>query len=213
MIATRIATASEMTAAMCAFSLSPPSRMNSVISGIRANSELYNSESLTGSRTCLYIDVSSPEVSGSLNTPIFGGLVLGTARAVARTRLVARLAAAVPEHVVHHCGRRVAVGGDEQLNGVQRARADLDLLRRVVLEQLLRRDPRDQLGVELEHAVEPQDVRDEVVGEQRQPVQVVRRRESRQRQVGGGDLRALEQRHLEAVIGGHVAPRGDAGED
>ena len=53
--------------------------------------------------------------------------------------LVARLGAAVPEHVVDRGGRRGAVGGDEQLDGVQRAGADLDLLGGVVLEQLARR--------------------------------------------------------------------------
>src|SRR4051794_34640775 len=137
--------------------------MNSVASGIRANSELTNSESLTGSRTCLYIDVSSPRYLGR-GYP----LILGATRAVARAGLVARLAAAVPEHVVDHRGTRASVCGDEQVDGVQRAGADLDLLRRVVLEQLLRLDPGDERRLELEHAVEPQHVRDQVVGEQRQ---------------------------------------------
>ena len=70
------------------------------------------------------------------------------------------------------CRRRwrwsLRVGGDEQLDGVQRAGADLDLLGRVVLDQLLGVDPGDEVVVELEHAVEPQHVRDEVVGEERQ---------------------------------------------
>src|SRR3954447_10315008 len=114
MIATRIETASEISAATCAFSFSPPSRMNSVASGIRANSELTNSESLTGSRTCLYIDVSSPRYLGR-GYP----LILGATRAVARAGLVARLAAAVPEHVVDHRGTRASVRGDEQVDGVQ----------------------------------------------------------------------------------------------
>src|SRR3712207_4241395 len=53
-IATRIARTSAMSEAMWALSLSPPSRTNSVTIGTRANSELRNSESPTGSRTCSY---------------------------------------------------------------------------------------------------------------------------------------------------------------
>src|SRR5215203_6634267 len=59
MIATRIARSSATSAAMWAASLSPPSSTNSVTIGISANSELRNSESPTGSSTCLYT-VSPP---------------------------------------------------------------------------------------------------------------------------------------------------------
>ena len=52
----------------------------------------------------------------------------------------------------------------------------------------------------------PQHVRDEVVGEQRQPVEVVAGGEPWQREVGGGDLRALEERDLVAVVGRDVVP-------
>ena len=63
-----------------------------------------------------------------------------------------------------------------------------------MLDQLLGVDAGDERVVELEHAVEPEHVRDEVVGEQGQAVEVVAGREAGQREVGGGDLRALEER-------------------
>ena len=69
---------------------------------------------------------------------------------------------------------------------------------------------RRRAGVELEHAVEPQHVRDEVVGEQRQPVEVPAGRDAGQLEVGGGDLGALEERDRLAVVGrdvGHVGQR------
>ena len=59
MTATRIAASSESSPAQCDFSLSPPSSTNSVASGIIATSALRNSESPTGSSTCLYICASS----------------------------------------------------------------------------------------------------------------------------------------------------------
>ena len=52
----------------------------------------------------------------------------GRPRAVARVRLVARRRAAVPERAVDRRRRRGAVRGDEQLDGVHRAGADLHLL-------------------------------------------------------------------------------------
>ena len=109
--------------------------------------------------------------------------------------LVARRGAAVPEHVVDR-GRGGAgrVGLHEQLDGMQRAGPDLDLLRGVVLDQRAGVDARDEVVVELEHAVDAQHVRDEVVGEQGQPVQVVGGGEPGQREVRGGDLGALEER-------------------
>src|SRR3954452_3095774 len=55
MTATRIDASSASRPAQCDFILSPPSRMNSVASGTMAKSVLTNSESPTGSRTCLYI--------------------------------------------------------------------------------------------------------------------------------------------------------------
>ena len=85
--------------------------------------------------------------------------------------------------------------GDEQLDRVQRAGADLDLLGRVVVEQLATIDPADERRLELEHAVDPQHVRDQVVGEQRQRGDIRGRRDALQVQVGGGELGALEERH------------------
>jgi hypothetical protein len=54
------------------------------------------------------------------------GSVGGAAGAVARAGFVAGGGAAVPECVVDGRGGGVAVGGDEQLDGVQRAGADLN---------------------------------------------------------------------------------------
>jgi hypothetical protein len=57
--ATRIATPSETSAAQWAFIFRPPSRTNSVITGRAAKIAVRNSESPTGSSTCLYIATPS----------------------------------------------------------------------------------------------------------------------------------------------------------
>ena len=129
------------------------------------------------------------------------------ARPVPRPCLVARQPAPVPQHVVDRRRRRVAVRGHEQLDGMQRAGPDLDLLRRAVLEQQALLDPPDQALVELEHAVEPQHVRHEVVGEQGQPVHVVRGRDAREVEVRRRDLGALEERDALAFVARDVVPR------
>ena len=69
--------------------------------------------------------------------PRASGSSVGRGRGtVAGVRLVARRGAAAPQHPVEGGGgRRRRVRVDEQLDGVQRRRADLDLLARVVLEQ------------------------------------------------------------------------------
>lgn len=66
-----------------------------------------------------------------LHRPVARGLgasVGGAAGAVARGGFVARAGAAVPEGVVDERGGGAAVGCDEELDGVQCAGADLDLL-------------------------------------------------------------------------------------
>src|SRR3954465_10749161 len=68
--------------------------------------------------------------------------VRASPRTVARNGLVALARAAVPEDVVAVRGRRGAAHRDQQLDRVQRAGADLDLLWRAVLEQLAGLDPR-----------------------------------------------------------------------
>src|SRR3954464_12463447 len=103
----------------------------------------------------------------SAYAPLSGASIGRAGRPVARVGLVARGGAAVPERVVHGGGGGGAVGLDEQLDGVQRAGPDLDLLGRVVREALLLVDAGDELGVEAQDAVDAQHVRDEVVGEQR----------------------------------------------
>ena len=52
----------------------------------------------------------------------------------------------------------------------------------------------------LEHAVDAQDVGDEVVGEQREAVEAGRRAEAREGEVAGGDLGALEERDVAAGV-------------
>ena len=101
---------------------------------------------------------------------------------------------------------------DDQLDRVERARPDLDLLAGIVLDQLLALDPLEQRGVVIEEAVEAQHVRDEVVGEHRQPIEVVERRHAGAGEVGGRDLRALEERHREAVVDRGVGERVPAGQ-
>ena len=50
-------------------------------------------------------------------------------------------------------------------------------------------------------------MRDEVVGEHRQRIEVGERRDAGARQVGGGDLRPLEERDLELVVARDVGER------
>ena len=61
MIATRIATSSDHSAATWALSFSPPSRTNSVMSGRAAKIVDRHSELPTGSSTCLYMRILPPE--------------------------------------------------------------------------------------------------------------------------------------------------------
>ena len=91
-------------------------------------------------------------------------------RAVARHGLVVRGLPAVPEPSVEHARRNAGAAGDE-LARVQRAGADLGLLvaRR---DQLPGVDAGGQLGVVAQHPVHAQHVGHEVVGEDREPVQV-----------------------------------------
>ena len=67
-------------------------------------------------------------------------------------------------------------------------------------DQFLALDPPDELGVETQDAVEPQDVGDEVVGEHRQPVEIVKPRDTGAGEVGGGDLGALEEWDRELAV-------------
>jgi hypothetical protein len=80
-----------------------------------------------------------------------------------------------------------------------------------VVDQLARLDPRDERGVEAQDAVEAQDVGDQVVGEERQAVELLELGGAGEREVGGRDLRALEERDLATVVGravGEAVPGG-----
>ena len=82
------------------------------------------------------------------------------------------------------------------------AGADLALHRAAGGDEAAGVDERGEVGRVGEHAVEAQDVRDQVVGEDGQPIDVGERRDAGERQVVGGDLRPLvearivEERHL-----------------
>src|SRR4051795_10676947 len=68
MIATSSAASSDSSPAQCDLSLSPPSSRKSVANGIIATSALRNSESPTGSSTCLYMRLSSQGNPGGRST-------------------------------------------------------------------------------------------------------------------------------------------------
>ena len=117
-----------------------------------------------------------------------------------RRRLVARLSAPVPEELVDFGRAAARTVRDEQLDRVEGARPDLDLLRRAVLDQLLRVDPGHELRLEAQDSVEAEHVGDEVVGEHRELIEVVHDGDADPRDVGGGDLCALEERDREPVV-------------
>ncbi len=79
-----------------------------------------------------------------------------------------------------------------------------------MLDQLAAVDPRREARIEAEDPVETQDVRDQVVGEHRQPVEVTERGDAGPAQVSRGDLRALEKRDLELFVARAVAKHGHA---
>ena len=120
----------------------------------------------------------------------------GGAGAVARMRLVARRRAAMPERVVDRGRGRGAVRGDEQLDRVDRAGADLDLLGR----SRARAAPRGRSGRRASGSKASTPSIRSTWGTRLSANRVSRaevggRGEALQVQVGGGELRALEERH------------------
>ena len=87
---------------------------------------------------------------------------------------------------------------------MHRTRADLDLLARVVLDQLRSLDAGNELGRERQHTVDSQDVGDEVVREHGEAIEIVKRRGAGSLQVSGGDLGAFEEGNRQLVIPGSV---------
>jgi len=115
--------------------------------------------------------------------------------------LVARLLATVPEHPIDLGGADVAAPGPhDQLDRVHGAGSDLDFLAGAMLEQLAALDPLHQPRREVQHAIESQHVRHQVVGEHRELLKVAEPRNTRQREVRCGDLCPLEQRHADLPI-------------
>ena len=104
----------------------------------------------------------------------------------------------------------------EALAGVHGAGPQLALVLAAGRQLLAALDARGELVVVVQHAVRPQHVRDEVVGEDRQPVDVPEVGHAGQVQIVGGDLGALveagvgEERHLRQALGqrlGRLPPR------
>jgi hypothetical protein len=95
---------------------------------------------------------------------------------------------------------------------VHRTGPDLDLLRRPVLEQLTGLDPLYKVWCKGQDSVQAQHVGHEVVGEQRQPRDVVKHGRPGPSEVRGGDLRTLEESERELLIGRAVGERGPAAE-
>jgi hypothetical protein len=83
-------------------------------------------------------------------------------------RLIAPLLASVPKQLVdlrrHGPWARLRY----ELDRVQRASPDLDLLSGSMLNQLFPDNALEELGLEVQDPVEPQHVWDEIVGEHRQ---------------------------------------------
>ncbi len=96
--------------------------------------------------------------------------------AVARAGLVVWLLASVPEQVVELGGRSLvpefAKLRDEQLDRVNGRGPDLDLLGRAGQDQFLAIDPSRKRRLIAEQTGPAKDVRDQVVGEERQTVEV-----------------------------------------
>ena len=136
------------------------------------------------------------------------------ARAVTRACLVARQRPAVPEDVVDHRRALVSPRAATSSSTAWSAQARISTSSG---EPCSSRKPAsmrpDQTLVELEHAVEPQDVGDKVVGEQRQAVRCPRpaRCPARWRSAAAICAR-LKNGTGGAVVGGDVAPRGPRGQ-
>ena len=95
---------------------------------------------------------------------------------------------------------------------MQRAGTDLHLLTRVVLDQLLALDPVNQRRVKVEDAVEPEHVRNEVVGEHRQAIEIAELGDAGASEVRRCDLGALQERDHEFVVGRAVGERAPGAE-
>ena len=107
-------------------------------------------------------------------------------------RVREQLGPAVPQPVVQPPRRHPGPHG-QPLARLDGARAQLDLHRLAVAQLLTGVDALGERRRVAQHAVAAQDVRHEVVGEDRQPVDVGERRHARQHEVVDGDLGALEQ--------------------
>ena len=186
------------------------SRRRSPISGsVEVGRELLGERSAC-SRSPVTSTISAPNRSACLSAwkpSIRTRSVGGRAGTVAGACLVARLAAAVPEHVVDGGRGRVADARATSSSTACSAQARISTSSGESCSIRVSRSIRpDEVVVEREHAVDAQHVRDEVVGEQRQAVEAGRVGQPGEREVGGGDLGALEERDPVVAVGRDVVP-------
>jgi len=123
---------------------------------------------------------------------------------MARRLFVYRRLTTVPEETVDlarsHPRPSLGESRDDQLDSVNGAGADLDLLLRSTLDQLAPLYPLGELTFVAEDSIQAEDVWNEVVGEDRQPVDVVEPTGTApaegEREVRGEDLGALVEGNL-----------------
>lgn len=129
-----------------------------------------------------------------------------------RARLVALGPPTVPEQVVESLRRELRARPRHELDRLDAARADLDLLLGAVHEQLARVDAGQQPGVVGQDAVDAQHVGDEVVGEEREAVEIAEARGAGVMEIGANELGALEEGHRAAAVARHVGEAVPAGQ-
>ena len=106
---------------------------------------------------------------------------------------------------------------DDALDGVDGASANLDLPIRARRDRLAPLDPGEKRPLVSENPVDPKDVGDEVVGEDRQAIEVVESTWAgpfeRKCQIGSEDLSSLVERDGSPAIAGDIAEEGLRGEE
>src|SRR5215211_2623614 len=115
---------------------------------------------------------------------------------MARTRLVPPTAAAIPQQVIDLLRRELGPRARHALHRLDRTGPYLDLLLRSGLEQLAGLDGGGNALLVAEYSVDAQDVGDDVVGEQGEPIEVAEAGDARVVEIRPRELGALEQRHV-----------------
>jgi hypothetical protein len=118
---------------------------------------------------------------------------------------VAGPAASLPQQLIDLRGAGFRPGRDDQLDGMDRAGADLDLLGRVMGDQLLAVDAGHEHGSEAQDPVQAQHVRHQIVREHGERAEVPPSGNPGPFQVRGGDLGTFEEGELECPEAGVVS--------